>query len=336
MDKKTKIVVDTNVCHSGNRYCDFREFSLGKKIQTLIMWLDCLELSEKVKIILPEMVIKELEKQKIDQYFEKKNDLLGKIKSNQFPDMQINITMVDEFDYKKYISEIINQVFKKNFYLERVMPFPKYSNRLIERAINKRQPFEGVNANSDKGFKDAVIWESILEYKEIHPQDNIILYSQDNRFGDELISEYKEKFDDDILIFKNENDLLTYLKAMSDVDNVDIDDLINKYLEINDYLKNNIEKIVEMCTSHLLDGAWYECEMVQILSIKQEDLYLNICEEPSDNRGFEASFWVETKLFERQGKYIDFNLNFAVGIDYVNKGNIKLYTIGSTMGHGRI
>jgi hypothetical protein len=64
---------------------------------------------------------------------------------------------------------------------------------IVKRAFEKRPPFEGSEGGSDKGFKDALLWESILEYNSIHQELNMILYSSDKLFCDELIHEFKSE-----------------------------------------------------------------------------------------------------------------------------------------------
>ena len=46
------------------------------------------------------------------------------------------------------------------------LPYPKDNvlSQIINRAIEKRPPFEGKDKRSDKGFKDVISWESILNY----------------------------------------------------------------------------------------------------------------------------------------------------------------------------
>ena len=63
--------------------------------------------------------------------------------------------------------------------MELPIPNNKCFTRIVERAFEKKAPFEGKEKNSDKGFKDVLIWESILELVEINPKSEIIFYSQD-------------------------------------------------------------------------------------------------------------------------------------------------------------
>lgn len=39
---------------------------------------------------------------------------------------------------------------------------------IVDRAFEKKPPFEGKDKKSDKGFKDALLWESIFEFVSSH------------------------------------------------------------------------------------------------------------------------------------------------------------------------
>ena len=79
---------------------------------------------------------------------------------------------------------------------------------IIDRAFSKRPPFEGKDKKSDKGFKDALLWESILEFALNQPKSKIIYYSKDNAFGEFLLREFSEVVDkSSLFICKNENEV---------------------------------------------------------------------------------------------------------------------------------
>lgn len=50
---------------------------------------------------------------------------------------------------------------------------------IVNRAFSKLPPFEGKDKKSDKGFKDAFVWESVLEFALKHLQfKNHILFQR--------------------------------------------------------------------------------------------------------------------------------------------------------------
>ena len=77
---------------------------------------------------------------------------------------------------------------------------------IVNRALKKNPPFEGKDKKSDKGFKDALIWESILDFASQHTNAEIIFYSKDNGFDNFLSDEFIKLFPDaHIYICKDQN-----------------------------------------------------------------------------------------------------------------------------------
>lgn len=72
----------------------------------------------------------------------------------------------------------------------------------------KSPHFEGIDKKSDKGFKDALIWESILEFKAKCSEYEVILYSRDGLFNDVLAEEYNYLFRDDLILLNKEVDVI--------------------------------------------------------------------------------------------------------------------------------
>src|SRR5690606_18917085 len=90
----------------------------------------------------------------------------------------------------------------------KILPYPQNQSlsSIINRAVDKKAPFEGKNKESDKGFKDVVLWESLLEHKANHAMETILLYTADGRFLDkELEKEYDSKFGDKIYLIKKDD-----------------------------------------------------------------------------------------------------------------------------------
>lgn len=55
---------------------------------------------------------------------------------------------------------------------------------IVDRAFEKKPPFEGKDKKSDKGFKDALLWESIFEFVSSHQEASYVFYTQDCIFKD--------------------------------------------------------------------------------------------------------------------------------------------------------
>lgn len=68
-----------------------------------------------------------------------------------------------------------------------VIPFLKTSklfSEVLDRAFKKLPPFSSVDNASDKGFKDSLIWLSILDYFKENGESEVIFVSNDNGFKD--------------------------------------------------------------------------------------------------------------------------------------------------------
>jgi len=74
-----------------------------------------------------------------------------------------NISLPSDIDLAKDLKEYLDK-----FNIQ-ILPHPdnKILPRIIDRALNKKLPFKQVDKNqkaSDKGFKDVLLWETLLEY----------------------------------------------------------------------------------------------------------------------------------------------------------------------------
>ncbi len=175
------IVLDTNIMFE-NSFNDFSTFMVSgkfKKIYELIN-KDIGMYRDKIKILIPAIVIEELLQKRKEEFNDAKkifSDYAGKMG---------NLVKVgyseDVFEYSTYLKKQIDICISSYENLE-IIPLCCKENftEIIERAISKLPPFEGKDKNSDKGFKDTVILYSVIDYAKQHPGD-YVFYSQDKRF----------------------------------------------------------------------------------------------------------------------------------------------------------
>ena len=83
-----------------------------------------------------------------------------------------------EKTYKDGMNRNYTKLFGSNI-IPLVADVPTFE-RVLERAYMKVPPF--IAAGTDKGFKDSLMWLSILEYFSEHGEDNVIFVSSDNGF----------------------------------------------------------------------------------------------------------------------------------------------------------
>lgn len=92
-------------------------------------------------------------------------------------------------------------------------------------SVKKQPPFQklptGKNRASDKGFKDIILWKSLISYKDKHREEDLILCSSDDIFRDESLQrEYENKFNGMLYIRswnKGQPELLKLLGKIFDI-----------------------------------------------------------------------------------------------------------------------
>ena len=213
------VFLDTNILHS--KSTDFTKARFAEKLEELIGEIEVNDLYTYVKLVIPQLVISELRKQQIDACSDTVKDL-RKIKvTSQVIELPKNYEEICDKVFNDTLDSFHNGTVKVD-----IAPYPPNEalQGLIQRVISKLPPFEGKDKESDKGFKDALIRESLLNYKKRNKKAVLVLYSKDKRITDALLEkEYKELFNDEIhMIFRDDSNshkkLLDKLREISDVE----------------------------------------------------------------------------------------------------------------------
>ena len=212
------LIFDTNALFQEYKSkADFTTFSFNATFENVIDMINKLDIYNQVKVAIPLVVWNEMKKQII----EKHNELLFSYKSTiskkLFPEYSIHEN--PPINYPEYIETKIEEYRKQiSEGLNEVIELPIASNSrfesIVHRAFGKLPPFEGKDKKSDKGFKDALLWESVLEFALKHKNSKIIYYSKDNAFGEFLLKEFAESISDSTLfICKNESEVKAQLET---------------------------------------------------------------------------------------------------------------------------
>lgn len=132
-------------------------------------------ISKFVTIVIPSIVIEEIKRQK-ERYLQSQ---LDKFKDNYFSKLlecETGATLSD------HIQERIQFLYHKSQtefpYSEEHLAHGGILKQIKRMAINNQAPFE---VNNDKGFKDAYIYFTVMQYLE-RSGDNIFIISNDDRF----------------------------------------------------------------------------------------------------------------------------------------------------------
>lgn len=244
----TEVFFDTNFLRKKN-IDNFSTFHFGIQFEDFLDFLGANDVLDYYKINISKITLEELKKQIKDNYEEelsKLNELYNKFKNVYDIKFNINVDFKYEDILEKQIKEYmeaynINTVEIDNLSLQSI----------INRAINKQKPFVGENGNSDKGFKDAVLWESIINYAKRTENKNFILFTKNIQdFPKKLEKEFNQLTDKSIEIVseisviqenilleisRNIKDILT-LNWLNENEQIVIDE-INDYLEKSDNWK---------------------------------------------------------------------------------------------------
>lgn len=191
---KEKVIFDTNTVHN----TDANKFLGGRKELSRFL--------QTADIVIPQTVIDEIKRQKAKSLLSNKNKFLD----NPFHTlMGVDKSNTKGFNIDDYIQKLID---------DEEIPFEIIDIKnndvlpqIKELAINKQAPFEDKD-NTDKGFKDALIYFSILEYLQEIPNKNVFVCVKDGRLKEALntqpniivIENYDEFKQQSVSQFRNE------------------------------------------------------------------------------------------------------------------------------------
>ncbi|MCY7645785.1 PIN domain-containing protein, partial [Bacillus safensis] len=253
---KTYIIFDTNTLYKKN--IDFSIFEFNSTYDEFQGKIERNDVIDRFELRVPDITVKELFKQQLQSYNEgiemMKNSYL---KFNQIYEVDLKID--EKFDYEPFLEK------KKNQYIARrgikILSLCREEKfvRIVERALNKEAPFEGKDKKSDKGFKDALIWESILEFAEENDGE-FIFYTADKGFKKEkeLKMEFKRITGNNIEIYgKDETHQLGLV-----IEKYSVEKSTRIRLEM---LYDNLEEYLEILINELEYKAFQEVELNGIL-----------------------------------------------------------------------
>ena len=249
------IVIDTNLLYeaNGNNIFDYNEFILHPNYYDILRFLEIYELDERYRVWVPEIVFSELEKQRLEKYNNSVDTLKKEFeKIQRFTNTELNLP---DLNYKLKIQELIEQRIKKDCINVLNIPITADVFRnIINRVKNKEKPFCGEKGKTDKGFKDVLLWESILyKARNDDKEENYILVTENKKdFPLKLIEEFEQEVGGQIEFFYNISEMQENILKINEIEKniytekmlLDSEELI---FEINSSLiENGYEKIVSI------------------------------------------------------------------------------------------
>ena len=302
------IGIDTNLLYKSTKNgCDFSKFKMNKTYQTLEKTIERYGLSDNVKILLPTIVLSELKKQQIDKYQEKleliqnvARDFMG------IPDFALNVPNIK---YEELISAEIESFSKNKFVKIIDMPLDtEVFGQIIDRAIQKRAPFCGAQNNSDKGFKDVLVWESIVAFAKENPGRYLYLSKNQKDFPENLSTEFFNRTMSVIDIFYKEEECFSKLLELNDnVQKSQYDFVINE-LENGEYIEDTYIEIKNDYKKLKYEADEYEVS-AYVLKSARENLH------EVENGVFHFDMILEASLIGEDDEFISKSVAFLISAE---------------------
>ncbi|PFZ70598.1 hypothetical protein COL82_29890 [Bacillus toyonensis] len=252
---KTYIIFDTNILYMRD-YKDFSIFEFNSIYDEVQGKIERNNVIDQFELMVPEITIKELFKQQLQSYSTHVETMKSSyLKFEQIYDIDLRID--EKFDYENFLDK------KKEQYISSkaisILPICKEEKfvRIVERALNKEAPFEGKDKKSDKGFKDALIWESLLEFAEMNDGE-YIFFTADKGFKKELEHEFIEVTRRNIKIYGRDDKQ----KLDIDIEKYSAEKSTRMRLEL---VQENLESLLNTLLNELEYKAFQEVELNGIL-----------------------------------------------------------------------
>lgn len=260
------IALDTNILFSSGQ--DFTKAQFADKIDEIIGEFESNDLCDYVQIIIPRIVLEEIFIKQIESH--KKS--VDKIRNIKLPNTTIEL--ID--DYSKHLKLLFDESIKSLSQRQvkfKIVDYPHDSclQNIIQRALSKKAPFEGKEGESDKGFKDVILWESLLCYKRQNPTEILVLFSKDERICHKsLETEFKTCLQDNIHLIQRikENDNSLLYDKISELTKTRRKQTFDEVLK-----KRLLDKFTSSDLRHLYEGEVYEdgegshtCANIKILN----------------------------------------------------------------------
>lgn len=268
---KEKVIFDTNII----RNAEANNFLGGRS--------ELERFADVADIVIPDIVVQEIKRQKRKKLNSNKQSFLANPFHNllEMDESNTNAFNIDDYieklvDDEDFVFEIID--IKDN----NVLP------KIKELAINKLPPFENRD-NTDKGFKDALLYFSVLEYLQEIPNKNVFVCVKDGRLKEALDShqniivvesydEFRQKsisqFFDDYFIEKL-NESLSSLSVTTNKDN------------LIEYWENIYDNKVILIKDSLDDYIAVEVDTNEIISLTYLTEYKSTVEDLINSTNFQ-------------------------------------------------
>ena len=275
--RKTLIVLDTNrlrqIIADGPAY---HAFTFSAEFERLKKFMNDNGLGSFVYLAVTRMTVLELLQQKIEQFEEDQKEMESIIqRMSALPGVNFESVQMPEagFDCRAHLTPKMEEFLQQSGVLLIDLPDDKHAivfKKTVDRAINKCPPFYG---KADTGFKDVVIWESLLHFDRIAEFDKVYMVSADNGFDKDCKAEFEAEKQ---RIMEITSSVQMVIKSLEEDYEAEIEK--NKYARFaeTDYFKDHIhDAVASLSTLVINDG---ECTVTDVEVFD----YLDAVEYPSE------------------------------------------------------
>lgn len=313
---KTLVVFDTNSLRSTEAgEVAYSLFAFGRPFQVIEEFILEKNLNEDIHIAIPTWAIEELKDQKHRQY---KTDIvefqkLAKRLSGMPHIPEIALPEV-EFDCTTFIKEKADEYLAtKEIKLLEIKE--ELANTVLQSMMkrvmkdqNKKQPFAHSGKYKDAGFKDNIVWESLMHFDGVTDFDKVIFLTKDTDYANCQV-EFKAKWNRHISISSDENTVVAEILKDYELyinERVIYDFAQTEYFK--DYLSDNLKLKSEISFE---DGNF------KIENFKLLDTCTNITRIPPNEHMIESLYVTsEIKIFytangEKKEQIVNATTSFA-------------------------
>ncbi len=217
---KTLIVFDTNSLRSTDAgEVAYSFFAFGRPFQVIEEFVNEKKLTDDIHIAIPTWAIEELKDQKQIQYKKDIADFQKLAKRlSGLPHIPEITLPEEEFDCATYVGKIaVAYLATKQIKLLEIRE--EIANTVLRSMMTRvmkdervKQPFvhvkKGNKTYKDAGFKDNLIWESLLHFEEVSNYDKIIFLTADSDYNESCVIEFQLKWNKHISVFASETNVI--------------------------------------------------------------------------------------------------------------------------------
>ncbi|MEN5432831.1 PIN domain-containing protein [Sphingobacterium faecium] len=285
---KTLIVFDTNALRSTEAgQVAYSFFAFGKPFQLIEDYINTNNLQKHIHLAIPSWAIEELKDQKNRQYLEdveKYKEVTERLSG--LPNFQKKILIEEEFDCRAFIEEKVEE-FLETKQLKKLEIKEELASTILKSMMSRvlkeeklKKPFAHSGKYKDAGFKDNIVWESLMHYDDVEVYDKFIFVTKDTDYGS-CQNEFREKWNKHIITLKDEN--LVKTEILKDYELYINERVMYDYTHteyfldyLSDELKQKSEIVIETGTGKIENFKIQEpsAKIERMPPVEEEDEYI--------------------------------------------------------------